>query len=74
MKVKVNYVCDKCMKDIDIDNDSYFESTFDNYLCFECGDKVLSFEFEEIDYPYIDYDVFNEYDESCECWKLEEKR
>ena len=33
MEVKVNYdepdtrVCDGCMKDIDIDNESYFEST-----------------------------------------------
>ena len=85
MKVKVNYdeepntrVCDTCAKDIDIDNESYFESTFDNYLCYECGDKVLSFKFGDDDYSYIDYNVFTEYDESCnygyeESWKFEEK-
>ena len=85
MKVKVNYdeepntrVCDGCMKDIDIDKESHYESTFDNYLCLKCGDAVLSLKFEYEDYSYIDYNVFTEYDESCnygyeECWKLEEK-
>ena len=84
-KIKDNYdeepntrYCDKCMKEINIDDESHFESTFDNHLCFECGDKVLSFKFDEDDYSYIDYNVFTEYDESCnygyeECWKLEEK-
>ena len=84
MEVKVNYgepnarVCDKCMKDIDLDNESHFESTDDNYLCFKCGEAVLSFKFEEEDYSYIDYNVFAKYDESCnygyeEYWKFEEK-
>lgn len=70
-------VCDNCMKDIHVDDESHFESNFDNYLCYECGDEVLSLKFEE-EYSYIDYNVFAEYDESCnygyeECWKLEEK-
>lgn len=84
MKVKDYYgypdtrVCDNCMKDIHIDKENHFESTFNNYLCFECGDKVLSFKFEDDDYSYIDYNVYTEYDESCnygyeECWKFEDK-
>ena len=84
MTSKVNYgepntrVCDKCMKDIDLDNESHFESTDDNYLCFKCGEAVLSFKFEEEYYSYIDYTVFAKYDESCnygyeEYWKFEEK-
>lgn len=83
--MKVNYdepdtrVCDKCRKDIDIDNENHFESNFDNYFCFECGEEVLSFEFEDEDYSYIDYNVFAEYDESCnygyeEYWKFFIKR
>ena len=84
MEFKVNYdepdtrVCDGCMKDIDIDNENHYKSTFNNYLCLKCGDAVLSFEFEYEDYSYIDHNVFTEYDESCnygydECWKLVEK-
>ena len=84
MKVKVNYgepdtrVCDSCMKDIDIDNENHFHSTDDNYLCFECGEAVLSLKFEEEYYSYIDYNVFAKYDESSnygyeEYWKFEGK-